>query len=168
MKRLILLRHAKSSWADESLADNERPLAERGLRDAPKMAKRLAQHGVCPDVFVTSDARRARQTAELVAGRLPGHDAEIRADPRVYHASPGELLDIVASFDDSWQEVVLVGHNPGFTQVANLMLPGLRLANLPTTGVIAIDCDTAHWRDVSACSPSLAFYDYPKNRDPVR
>ena len=168
MKRLILLRHAKSSWEDNSLADSERPLAERGLRDAPNMAKRLAQRGVRPDVFITSPARRARHTAELVAAGIGSHAAEIRIDPRVYLASPGELLGIVSSLDDSWQEVVLVGHNPGFTQVANMMLPTLRLANLPTAGVVAIHCDTGHWRDISSSSPGLVFYDYPKNPEAAR
>lgn len=168
MRRLILLRHAKSSWANASLADRERPLAERGLRDAPKMAKRLAQRGVRPDVFVTSDARRARQTADLVAGGLASPAAEIRVDPRVYLASPGELLEIVSSLDDDWQTVVLIGHNPGFTQVANMMLPTLGLPNLPTTGVVAMDCDTGHWRDVGSSSPSLVFYDYPKNPEAPR
>lgn len=168
MKRLTLLRHAKSSWSDGSLADIDRPLAKRGLRDAPRMADRLAQRGVKPDLILTSSARRARQTAELVEPALRrGRSLEIRVDPEIYLAGTGKLLDIVSALEDELDDVVLIGHNPGLTQLANTLLPTLRLANLPTAGSVGIDCAATNWRDVDSAVRSLRFYDYPKNPDPV-
>jgi phosphohistidine phosphatase len=162
MKRLILLRHAKSSWDDTGLADEDRPLAGRGLRDAPRMGERLAKHGAKPDLLLTSPAVRARRTAELVASALEQPGIVIRREPRLYLASPGELLDVISTVDDAVEELMLVGHNPGLTDFINKLLPELRLHNLPTAGVVAVNCDTDSWSRISAAGFRLRFYDYPK------
>jgi phosphohistidine phosphatase len=167
MKRLILLRHAKSSWDHDGLADHDRPLAKRGLRDAPHMGKRLAQHGIAPKLLLTSSAVRARTTAELVIEALGRPDVEIRIEPAIYLASPGQLLDAVASQDDDVGELILVGHNPGMTQLANMLLPEFPLPNLPTAGTVGVDCDCASWSIFDTGPFRLRFYDFPKNRDPV-
>ena len=165
MKRLTLLRHAKSSWDNRRLADHDRPLAGRGRRDAPRMGQRLAAHGLKPDLLLCSTARRARETAELVAPPLGAppvaHDADI------YLATPGALLAVLARQDDAVDELVMIGHNPGFTELANMLLPGLRLGNLPTAGAVALTADAATWRDFDSAAYALRFYDYPKNPEPA-
>lgn len=167
MKRFVLFRHAKSSWEKRGLADHDRPLASRGRRDAPRMGERLARRGVEPNLLLASSAKRARETADLLAGPLEHRGLARRTDPDIYLASPGELLEILEAVDDDVDELVLVGHNPGLTQLANMLLPELKLRNLPTAGAVAIDADTSSWRELDAAALTLRFYDYPKNPDPV-
>ena len=165
MKSLTLLRHAKSSWDDHGLSDFDRPLAKRGLRDAPVMGARLAASGLAPDLVISSPAKRAKQTADLVIAHFDPGGFEYRHDPRLYLASPGDLLEIVRSIDESFQSAIVVGHNPGLTQLGNLLLPSLSLLNLPTCGVIAISCAIDVWHEIDPSVCSLGFYDYPKNPD---
>jgi phosphohistidine phosphatase len=163
VRQLTLLRHAKSSWADSRLSDHDRPLANRGLRDAPRMGRRLEARGIAVDLMLTSTAVRARQTAELVDAALSRSPHAIREEPRIYLASPGELLEVLSAVEDVINALVLVGHNPGLTQLANLMLRDLALPNLPTAGVVAVDCDIDSWSAIASARFSLRFYDYPKN-----
>ena len=162
MKQLALLRHAKSSWDDRRIPDHDRPLAPRGLRDAPRMGERVARRGLEPDLLLASSARRAGQTAELVAPALG--DPPISTDGTIYLASPGTLLELIRGQSDDIGTLVLVGHNPGFTQLANMLLPDLALSNLPTAGVVAINVDASLWREFDAAALSLWFYEYPKAR----
>jgi len=164
MKRLILLRHAKSSWDDDSLADHERPLSPRGRDDAPEMGRRLARLGVAPDLLLTSSARRARATAERIAAELPPDRRRIVLEPALYLASPGEMLAVIAGVDDACTELLLVAHNPGLTRLGNMLVPALRLSNLPTAGVIGIACATDSWAGIDAARFELLYYDFPKNR----
>lgn len=166
LKTLTLLRHAKSSWDDDALPDHDRPLAARGLDDAPRMGLRLAARGLEPDLILSSTAARARQTAELVLAGLGG-TAELRSDPRIYLASPGELLAVIAGVGDDIRELMLVGHNPGMTELVRMIVPGLGLANLPTAGAVAVDCETSRWSSVDAAAFALRFYDFPKNPEPI-
>jgi phosphohistidine phosphatase len=167
MKQLTLLRHAKSSWDDSRLPDHDRPLARRGLRDAPRMGARLASRGLEPDLMLTSSATRARETAELVRGELNNGPVALRVEPKIYLATPGELLAVIASVEDAVDSLVVIGHNPGFTQLANMLLPDLDLLNLPTAGVVCIECDIPSWDAIDAGSRRLEFYDFPKNPEPA-
>jgi phosphohistidine phosphatase len=167
VKRLVLFRHAKSSWEKRGLADHDRPLAGRGRRDAPRMGERLSRRGVEPNLLLASSAKRAQETAELLAGPLEHRGLACRTDPGIYLASPGELLEILKAVDDDVVELILVGHNPGLTQLANMLLPELKLHNLPTAGAVAIDADTSSWHDLDAAALTLRFYDYPKNPEPA-
>ncbi|HEY5667278.1 MAG TPA: histidine phosphatase family protein [Gammaproteobacteria bacterium] len=167
MKQLTLLRHAKSSWDDSRLADQDRPLARRGLRDAPRMGERLAKRGLRPDLMLTSSATRARETAELVNAQLNDAPIALRIEPKIYLATPGELLAVIASVEDAVGSLVVIGHNPGFTQLANMLLPDLELLNLPTAGVVCIECDIPSWGEIDAGSRRLEFYDFPKNPEPA-
>lgn len=163
MKRLTILRHAKSSWSNAALADSNRPLSQRGERDAPEMGNRLARHGLKPDLILSSPAVRARQTAERVAAALKYPAEDIRYESAIYLARPGELLDVLAGINDGIDDLVLVGHNPGLTELANMMLPELALHNLPTAGAVAIDADVTSWRHIDAGPFRLRLYDFPKN-----
>ena len=162
MKQLILFRHAKSSWDDEA-ADVDRPLAPRGERDAPRMGRRLKARHARPDLVVTSHASRARRTAELVAKALGFNRKELRVERALYLAAPDDILGVVAAQDDSLSCVLLVGHNPGLTELVNRLLPDLALDNLPTSGAVAIDLSTTSWRNAATAGARLAYYDYPKN-----
>jgi phosphohistidine phosphatase len=163
VKRLILLRHAKSSWSDGSLADAERPLSARGERDAPRMGERLRERGTRPEVVIASPARRARRTARLVCQAIGHPDASIRLDPALYLAAPDAILAVVAAQAGAADSVMIVGHNPGLTELANLLLPDLHLDNLPTTGVLVVDLDTDRWTNLLGVTRRLAYLDYPKN-----
>ena len=164
MKQLILFRHAKSSW-DDDVPDVDRELAPRGKRDAPRMGKRLKARHARPALVIASNAARARRTAKLVARALGIDKEQQRTDNALYLASPDAILDVVARQDDAHSCVLLVGHNPGLTELVNRLLPDLALDNLPTSGVVAIDLATARWKDCGTAGAKLAYYDYPKNPD---
>lgn len=161
MKRLFLLRHAKSSWEAPALADERRPLNRRGERDAPEMGRRLAARGVAPDLFVTSPAVRARETARLVARELGYPAGGIAREPRIYEATPGELLAVVQGTDDAAGSLLLVGHNPGITGLARLLVRGFR-EELPTAGLVAVDLPVRSWTEAGPGEGRLAFFDTPK------
>ncbi len=166
MKRLLLCRHAKSSWKDPSLADRDRPLNRRGKRDAPLMGERLAARGIRPDALVTSPAKRARKTARHLARKLGCPRGRIRIVEEIYGATPTVLLQCIHRFDPVWDQVVMVGHNNEFTLLAN-MLGGLSIGNVPTTGIVCLDFPVSSWQDVEEGKGSLVFFDYPKNREQV-
>jgi phosphohistidine phosphatase len=164
VKRLVLMRHAKSSWDEPATADHDRPLSARGLRDAPHMGERLAQRGIRPDLVLTSTAERARRTAALVERALDAGTLPTVTEARIYMASPAEILAVMNELDDAYGDVLVIGHNPGMTALVNLLLPHLELDNLPTAGVVAVDCEEPSWRELASARHTLRFYDYPKNR----
>jgi phosphohistidine phosphatase len=165
VKNLTLFRHAKSSWDERGLADRKRPLSKRGLRDAPIMAARMFERGLEPDLLLSSPATRARQTAEFLAKAFSSAAPNLRLEPSLYLASPGELLAAVSAVSDDIDSMILIGHNPGLTRLANLLLSDLALANLPTAGAVSIDCETDSWHGIESGAFSLRFYDFPKNRN---
>jgi len=114
-RRLILLRHAKSDWPD--VPDQDRPLAKRGRRDAPRIGRWLHEHGYQPDVAVVSAAARTRQTWDLVAPELGGSPA-VRFEPRAYAASALTLLYLVQELPERYRTALLIAHNPGLSELA--------------------------------------------------
>jgi phosphohistidine phosphatase len=119
MKTLFLVRHAKSSRDDPSLPDRERPLDDRGKRDAPKMGKRLAKRDVKLDLLVSSPALRALKTAHLIAEEIGYKRKDIVVDDRLYASSPDDLLAVIRALDTKLDRVMLVGHNPEFSDLAH-------------------------------------------------
>lgn len=166
MKRLTLLRHAKSSWREADLPDLARPLSRRGERDAPLMGRRLKHRELRPSLILTSHARRAQATARLVARALGYPEEIIEVERSLYLASPERILAVVAAQDERFADILLVAHNPGLTELVNRLLPGLALDNLPTCGVVAVDFDADRWGDLERAAPHLAFYDSPKSPEP--
>lgn len=163
MKRLTLVRHAKSSWDDATIADRDRVLSERGERDAPYMGARLKARKARPSLIVTSPAARALSTARILAEQL-GYPLEfLQTERDLYLANVRSLLNVLASQDDRCANLMLIGHNPGLTELANELLGRPWLDNLPTCGVVALDFDTHAWDGLSSESASLAYFDYPKN-----
>ena len=144
MKTLLVLRHAKSSWDDPALDDHARPLSKRGQRDAPRMGELVRQYALTPDVVISSDALRARLTAEAVAeaARYPG---EILLDPHLYMAGPADILSLLPRVQENAKTVMIVGHNPGLEQLVE-QLTGTR-QDLPTAALAQIGLPIDQWRD---------------------
>lgn len=163
MKKLTLIRHAKSSWSDYGLRDHDRPLADRGLRDAPFMAQLMASRGWLPDALVSSTALRARTTAEFFAAALGWQPAVVQLDKRIYEASVPTLLDFIAHLPDQWNHIALFGHNPTFTQVANLFYQKKYIDNLPTCGIVELVAeDAGQWSQFTPDTARVTAVHYPK------
>ena len=160
MKTLFLVRHAKSSRDDPSLPDRDRPLDERGERDAPRMGRRLAERDVKPDLLVSSPALRALTTAQLIADELGYKRKDIVVDDRLYASSPDGLLAVVRALDKRHDCVMLVGHNPEFSELAGRM--SSEIVDMPTGAVAEFEFDTKAWPDVGERAPVKAALDAPK------
>lgn len=144
MKRLYILRHAKSSWSDASLSDFDRPLNDRGLAAAPFMGELMAKRRWVPDIFLSSPAARAVQTARLVLDSS-GFGSSLILDDRIYEASPQALKQIVAGLNDDLSSAILVGHNPGIEGLIKLMTG--ENGPMPTAALAVIDIDRQGWAD---------------------
>ncbi|MDH3305001.1 MAG: histidine phosphatase family protein [Gammaproteobacteria bacterium] len=161
MKTLTLVRHAKSSWKDTRLSDRERPLNKRGKRDAPVMGKRMIEHGIRPSLIISSPARRAWSTAKIIAAQISYPIEFLQRENGLYLASRDEILDIIVAQDNRFNNLMIVGHNPGLTDFANFLSPGLT-NNLPTAGVVSVQIDQDDWNLYERPGTDLLVYDYPK------
>lgn len=161
MKTLYLVRHAKSSWDDTKLDDFDRPLNRRGLRDAPFMGKLLAERGEIPEVILTSSASRAVATARHIAGAMGLPEGKLHARKEMYLAGPEGLVDVILELDDAVASAMLVGHNPGMTQLASRLCV-LPADHLPTCAVAAIQFDAGEWRKAVLKKGELKFFETPK------
>jgi phosphohistidine phosphatase len=163
MRRLLLLRHAKAVPVDDAIADFGRELAERGERDARRIGERLRQRNAVPDSIVASPAPRALRTAELVAAEWSYPAKRIVTDQRLYLAEPEEILVVIGEQDPKLETLLIVGHNPGLTDLAHALLPTLDVDDLPTAGIVALDSPGKNWAEISASAATLAYYEFPKN-----
>ena len=163
MKRLTLVRHAKSSWTEVGRSDHNRILSHRGEHDAPQMGERLVTRKVCPSLIITSSAIRARRTASLIAEALKYPAEFLQIEKELYLASPETILKLVCGQEDNLPELMLIGHNPGMTELVNQLLPSMGVRSLHTSEVVAIDFATKKWSKIADVDAKLAFYDYPKN-----
>lgn len=142
MKTLLILRHAKSSWADASLSDHERPLKKRGRRDAPRMGALLRDEDLTPEIIVSSTARRAIETADLVAEES-GFDGELVATRELYHADPESYLEVAREHGGASEVVMLVGHNPGLEDLVEQLSGSWQ--RMPTAALAHIELDIDSW-----------------------
>jgi len=169
MLTLSLLRHAKSSWNNPALPDRERPLATRGVTDAPLMGKAMAERGIDPELVLCSSARRTRDTLDLV---LP----ELRVEPKIvyvdalYHASPEEMLEMLHGIQPGANRVMLVGHNPEIQAFAlDLVGSGPKhfrdrlRTKYPTAGLAVINFVSGLWKSVSVNSGTLNLFLSPRD-----
>lgn len=161
MKTLILMRHAKSSWKEPFSSDFERTLTKRGKIDAPEMGKRLHRRQITPDLMMISPAKRAVETAKMVAVELGYPAKNILKNEIIYEAKLEELIHLVHSLDDGADTILLVGHNPGFYHLIN-HLSEEYLQEFPTSAICAIEFRTDSWEKINQNSGRLLFYDYPK------
>jgi phosphohistidine phosphatase len=165
MKTLYLVRHAKSSWADPALADQDRPLNKRGLRDAPAMGQKLAVHQVRVDALWTSPARRAVETARCFAKALQFPRKEIELRDRLYTSAIEDLLLEIRSCPDEVKRLLMVGHNPVTTEFANFLIGDdcdTEIELIPTCGIVALEFSCSSWQKIRENEGKLLFFDYPK------
>lgn len=162
MKTLILIRHAKSSWNEIGLSDFDRPLNERGKKDAPEMARRLKQKKSEIDLFISSPARRARRTAKYFAEEFGVKKETVKLEEQLYLASPSAFTKIISELNDRYQTVALFSHNPGITEFAS-SLTNVRIDEMPTCSVFAVQAQTEKWEDFITAEKKFLFFDYPKN-----
>ena len=160
MKTLLLVRHAKSSRDDPALSDRERPLNDRGQKDAPMMGQRLAKRHVKPDLIISSPALRALATAQAIAREIGYELRDIAIDERLYASTADALLAVVQSLDKKADCVMLFGHNPEMTELAR-RLSG-EISDMPTCAVAEFRYNVMAWRDVGGTAPSKSMLDAPK------
>jgi phosphohistidine phosphatase len=159
MKLLYLLRHAKSSWDNDALADFDRPLNERGKNTAPFMGEVIARRRYMPAVIVSSPARRAAATAELIKDAA-GSRATIRLDDRIYEASPNTLRQVISELDNSLDSAMAVGHNPGMEGFIRYLTG--EIESMPTAALAVIELNIDSWSDINADTGALAELIRPK------
>lgn len=162
MKKLVIYRHAKSSWAEPFLDDHRRPLAERGLRDAPRMAQRLKKKNIQPDYMLSSDAERAKTTALITAENLEYSPNKINFTSELYHASSSHILKTIRHIPNSKNIAFVFGHNPGLNDLVERL--GGEIDNLPTCGQFGFIFETDSWEEISPSNARVWFFDFPKNQ----
>lgn len=166
MKTLYIIRHAKSSWDDTDRSDFERPLNDRGKRDAPRMGGRLKEKGINPDLILASPAKRALSTAKRIAKAIGYPKDRIKTDRSLYHAHEETMLSILQEMKDKYNTVFLIGHNPGLTDFVNsLRNDEMDLDNVPTCGIVAFKLPIESWKQLTWGSGGILFFDYPKNQN---
>ena len=167
MRRLILIRHAKSSWDDPDIDDHARTLNDRGRHDAPRIARWLAEKGHVPDEVLCSDAVRARESWNLISGGLPGDAAELHLLPELYHAGPREM--IAALHRARGRSVAMIGHNPTVGEVARRLAATApdhpKFGQYPTAATLVLDFRTDDWRGVLPDTGTLVDFVVPKDLD---
>lgn len=162
MKQLILVRHAKSSWAEPGMADIERPLNDRGRRDAPVMARRLLHRVPVVDLLISSTATRARQTAAFFATELQLTPKNCKENSLLYMADIPTFSKLVSQLPDEADTIALFSHNNGITAYVNT-LTSVRVDNMPTCSIFAVRYPSAVcWADTADQDPEFLFFDYPK------
>jgi len=166
VKTLYIIRHAKSSWDATDVDDFERPLNERGKRDAPRMGKRLKEKDIHPHLMLSSPAKRALSTGRRIAKILKYPKENILTDRRLYHADEETILSVVQGLKDHHNTVILLSHNPGLTDFVNTLMNGeLDIDNVPTCGIVAFELNVDAWKDITWGKGKMLFFDYPKSKE---
>ncbi len=162
MKTLIVVRHAKSSWSESGLSDFDRPLNERGKRDAPEMADRLQKKQKSIDLFISSPAKRAKKTAQLFAGKFKYDEDKIVFFPELYLAGPRDFVAAITQTPSEVNSVIIFSHNPGVTEFVN-MLTETRIDEVPTCAVFMATINIDKWTDFEKAEKEFELFDYPKS-----
>jgi phosphohistidine phosphatase len=172
MPRLLLLRHAKSSWGDPGLADSERPLAPRGRRNAAAIAKAIDAEGMTPDKVICSPARRTRETLAALLPYLPG-EGRVTIEPKLYDSTPGDYVAAIARSGGNARTLMVIGHNPTIQATARWLIgdgePGLAAevaAKYPTGALAVIDFGQIGWSHLEPGAGHLSAFIKPRDLDP--
>ncbi len=163
MRRLTLVRHAKSDWSLPGQPDWDRVLNKRGQRDAPEMARRLRARKLKPEAILSSPAVRALSTATIMARELKVPAGIVRQDERLYLAAPSDMLAVIRELGGDAAHLMVFGHNPGITELANRLSAGDRIDNMPTCAVFTALFDVESWDALDWHTGQDAEFDYPKN-----
>ena len=159
MKKLYIIRHAKSSWSDDTLDDFERPLNKRGKENAPMMGQKLKEMGVMPDIIISSPAQRAKSTAKMIAKEIK-YTKDIIFNQDIYESDVSTLHEILTGVADEYGTLFLVGHNPSLNMLAQYYVDFNQ--NIPTSGVVEIGFSCEKWADISSKNAKLISFDFPK------
>ena len=162
MKTLVIVRHAKSSWDQPGLSDFDRPLNERGKKDAPVMANRLNDKGIELEHLVSSPAKRAKKTAKYFAEEFRLKKEDIKLVETLYGATQTQFLQAIKEIEDKYKTVALFSHNPGVTDFAS-SLTNVRVDDMPTCAMFAVQANTDSWIDFMEVEKNFLFFDYPRN-----
>jgi len=163
VKRLTLVRHAKSDWSLPGQPDWDRVLNKRGQRDAPEMARRLRARKLKPGLILSSPAVRALSTATIMAHELKVPAGIVRQDERLYLAAPADMLAVIRELGGGAAHLMVFGHNPGITELANRLSAGDRIDNMPTCAFFTALFDVEGWDALDWHTGQDAEFDYPKN-----
>ena len=162
MKKIHLIRHAKSSWKDASLADIDRPLNKRGIRTCHFMAQHILEAGCRFDQVFCSPAARAQLTIELISSSLEGVDIQWQTEEQLYTFDSDTVLDWCRTLDESIAELVIIGHNPALTDFCN-ELSNSNLKNIPTCGYVQMSIGkNIRWRKLAEGDAELMVFLRPK------
>jgi phosphohistidine phosphatase len=146
MKTLLLMRHGKSSWKDDSLSDHERPLKKSGRRDTKRIAQEIEKNDLYPHIILSSSAARAKETAEILMDTL-GFENRIIFSDQLYMAEPEDFIDVLSQLDDDYDTVLVIGHNPGME--AFIQIIDGEIETLPTAGLGQLVLVLDSWQDIS-------------------
>ena len=162
MKHILLARHAKSDWDNPELADIDRPLNKRGLRDAPYMGQRMIKRNINPQTIITSPAVRAMTTAVLLAKELNYPSDKILSNEKIYSATPEQLINIIRDFDNSKDWIMMIGHNPCISQLVSV-LQGDFAPTMPTCSIYALAFNVDDWQTIGPHTAKIVFFESPKS-----
>ncbi len=146
MKTLLLMRHAKSSWKDDSLEDFERPLKNRGIKDTKKIAKVIRKNNLIPDLILASSSTRTRETAEAVAKTLEYENKIVYLDD-LYMGEPQDFINALKALSNDYNTVMIVAHNPGLE--AYLQIIDGEIEAMPTGGLGYLVLVLDHWQEIT-------------------
>lgn len=163
MRSVLFIRHAKSSWEDPSMNDFDRPLNERGKKDAPQMAGYLLEKKVPIDSFISSPAKRARKTAALFAKGYGIAEDAIQFKSALYLPEEIAFLQTIETTSDEFLHLAIFSHNPGITNFVNTLTHQIRVDDIPTCGIFGIKTSASSWTDFKNAEKEFWFFDYPKN-----
>ena len=161
MKILYLVRHAKSSWDDNSLDDKDRPLKKGGVKDAYSMSAFLKENSILPDYLISSPAVRALSTAVIFAGQMGYPEGKIKIDMDLYESTSSDILNIIKKTDNTLNTLMIFGHEPSLTGLF-MVLTGQKLIKIPTSAVVSISFDTNQWDKIIPDAGTLQFLYKPK------
>ena len=160
MKKLVLIRHAKSDWSNPFLDDFLRPLNKRGKKNASLMAKLLKEKNIRPDLIISSPSLRTKQTLEYFIKEL-SYDDEVKFEESIYEVPYENLLKVIKDIPNIHKTVFLMGHNPGLCDLTNSLIDK-SFENIPTCGIVEINFDVKNWKDISKENSNLISFEYPK------
>ncbi len=146
MKTLLILRHAKSSWKQTGISDHDRPLNNRGKMSAPRMGQLIYEEDIVPEIILSSTARRARDTADLVA-EASGFQGEVIYLEDFYHAWPSDYIDAVRNLSDDLNSAMVVGHNPGMELLLEQVTG--EAERFPTAALAVISLPIVYWSQLN-------------------
>jgi phosphohistidine phosphatase len=160
-KTLHIVRHGKSSWDYENISDIDRPLSPRGINNAYLMAKKLSERKVVPDMLLSSPANRALYTATIFARVLKIPYERINISDTIYTGYTDNILELIRSQGNEVNQLLVFGHNPAFTALANQLMDHY-LDNIPTAGIVSLSYRIDSWKELGKATPERDFFDYPK------